>query len=63
MITNNIISRLIDVLHNNGDKKLHLVFEYLDQDLKKYIDSHNGQPMAHHVIKVRAFSIISLEKK
>ena len=46
-------SRLIDVLHNNGDKKLHLVFEYLDQDLKKYIDSLKSQPMAHHVIKVR----------
>ncbi|XP_032875462.1 cyclin-dependent-like kinase 5 isoform X1 [Amblyraja radiata] len=32
--------RLHDVLHS--DKKLTLVFEYCDQDLKKYFDSCNG---------------------
>ncbi|KAF4087490.1 hypothetical protein AMELA_G00071200 [Ameiurus melas] len=34
------IVRLHDVLHS--DKKLTLVFEYCDQDLKKYFDSCNG---------------------
>lgn len=35
------IVRLNDVLHN--DKKLTLVFEHCDQDLKKYFDSLNGE--------------------
>ncbi|XP_055349469.1 cyclin-dependent kinase 5-like [Paramacrobiotus metropolitanus] len=34
------IVQLLDVLHN--EKKLTLVFEYCDQDLKKYFDSLNG---------------------
>ena len=34
-------SRLYDVLHS--EKKLTLVFEYCDQDLKKYFDSCNGE--------------------
>jgi len=34
------IVRLYDVLHS--DKKLVLVFEHCDQDLKKYFDSLNG---------------------
>ena len=29
-------SRLLDVVHS--EKKLYLVFEYLNQDLKKYLD-------------------------
>lgn len=35
------IIRLLDVLH--GENKLTLVFEYCDQDLKKYFDSCNGE--------------------
>ncbi|KAI3374873.1 hypothetical protein L3Q82_021413 [Scortum barcoo] len=35
-----LFCRLHDVLHS--DKKLTLVFEYCDQDLKKYFDSCNG---------------------
>jgi len=35
----NIVT-LYDVIHT--EKKLTLVFEYLDQDLKKYIDDHGG---------------------
>jgi len=35
------IVRLHDVIHT--EKKLTLVFEYLDQDLKKYIDEHGGK--------------------
>ena len=34
------IVRLHDVLHS--DRKLTLVFEHCDQDLKKYFDSLNG---------------------
>jgi len=34
------IVRLYDVIHS--DKKLTLVFEYLDLDLKKYLDEHSG---------------------
>lgn len=34
------IVRLYDILHS--DKKLTLVFEHCDQDLKKYFDSLNG---------------------
>lgn len=34
------IVRLYDVIHT--EKKLTLVFEYLDQDLKKFIDIHDG---------------------
>ena len=35
------IVRLYDVMHQ--EKKLTLVFEYLDSDLKKFIDTNNGQ--------------------
>jgi len=37
----NIVS-LLDVIH--CDKKLHLVFEYLDRDLKKFMDDY-GKPL------------------
>jgi len=37
------IVRLYDVIH--GDKKLTLVFEFLDQDLKKYIDEKIRPPV------------------
>lgn len=38
MLINNF--RLYDVLHT--EKKLTLVFEYLDSDLKKFLDSYGG---------------------
>lgn len=34
------MNRLYDVLHT--EKKLTLVFEYLDSDLKKFLDSYGG---------------------
>ena len=36
-----LLCRLCDVVHS--EKKLTLVFEYSDQDLKKYFDSCNGE--------------------
>jgi len=44
------IVRLYDVIHT--ERKLTLVFEFLDQDLKKYIDSCNGKMQMH---KVKSF--------
>ncbi|NXN97407.1 CDK5 kinase, partial [Rhinopomastus cyanomelas] len=41
---------LHDVLHS--DKKLTLVFEFCDQDLKKYFDSCNGD-LDPEIVKVR----------
>ncbi|NWS79126.1 CDK5 kinase, partial [Crotophaga sulcirostris] len=41
--------RLHDVLHS--DKKLTLVFEFCDQDLKKYFDSCNGD-LDPEIVKV-----------
>ncbi|NWT87165.1 CDK5 kinase, partial [Lanius ludovicianus] len=43
------IVRLHDVLHS--DKKLTLVFEFCDQDLKKYFDSCNGD-LDPEIVKV-----------
>lgn len=43
----NIVS-LIDLEH--GEKKLHLIFEYLDFDLKKYLDQ-NGGPLHPQLVK------------
>lgn len=34
------LDRLYDVLHT--EKKLTLIFEYLDSDLKKFLDSYGG---------------------
>ena len=44
------IPRLEDVVHS--DKKLYLVFEYLDLDLKKHMDSHPTFGTDHRLVKV-----------
>jgi cyclin-dependent kinase len=44
------IVRLLDVIHNS--KKLTLVFEYLEQDLKKLIDGTNGEGLDKMTVKV-----------
>ncbi len=44
------IVRLLDVVHS--EKKLYLVFEYLDQDLKKYMDNAPPSGLALTLIKV-----------
>jgi len=48
------IVRLHDVIHT--DKKLTLVFEYLDQDLKKYLDSSDG--LDAHTIQSSLFQLL-----
>ncbi|XP_040845357.1 cyclin-dependent kinase 3 isoform X3 [Ochotona curzoniae] len=44
------IVRLLDVVHN--DKKLYLVFEFVSQDLKKYMDSTPASKLPTHLVKV-----------
>ena len=46
-----MLCRLEDVVHS--DKKLYLVFEYLDLDLKKHMDSHPNFGTDHRLVKVR----------
>ncbi len=43
-------SRLYDVVHT--EKKLTLVFEFLDQDLKKYLDACGDTGLEPYTIKV-----------
>jgi hypothetical protein len=45
-------TRLIDV--QNKDGRLYLVFEFVDSDLKKYMDAVNG-PLRPELIHVRRF--------
>lgn len=45
------IVRLVNVLHT--DKKLTLVFEYLDQDLKRLLDTCGPQGLYESSVKVR----------
>ncbi|XP_059876055.1 cyclin-dependent kinase 5 isoform X3 [Delphinus delphis] len=49
------IVRLHDVLHS--DKKLTLVFEFCDQDLKKYFDSCNGD-LDPEIVKSFLFQLL-----
>lgn len=44
----NIVT-LKDLIH--GDKKLYLVFEFMDYDLKKFLDK-NGAPLSSQLVKV-----------
>ncbi|XP_012893230.1 PREDICTED: cyclin-dependent kinase 3 isoform X3 [Dipodomys ordii] len=44
------IVRLLDVVHK--EKKLYLVFEFLSQDLKKYMDSTPVSELPLHLVKV-----------
>lgn len=50
-----MITRLYDVLHT--EKKLTLVFEFLDSDLKKFLDTYSGD-IDVLTIKVRCFSSV-----
>ena len=50
----NIVS-LLDLIH--GEKKLHLIFEYLDYDLKKFLD-HNGGPLHSQLVKSYLYQML-----
>ena len=45
--------RLFDIVH--ADQKLYLVFEFLDVDLKRYMENGNktGRPITPAIVKVR----------
>lgn len=45
---------LIEVIHSEHD--LHLVFEYLDEDLKKHMESH--RPLSSDSIRSYLFQIV-----
>ena len=45
-----VYPRLLDVIH--FEKKLYLVFEYLDRDLKKYMDTAPPEGIPHELVKV-----------
>lgn len=47
-----LVHRLQDVVHS--EKRLYLVFEYLDLDLKKHMDSSPDFAKDLHMIKVSA---------
>ncbi|XP_041117296.1 cyclin-dependent kinase 2-like [Polyodon spathula] len=51
------IVKLLDVVHT--EKKLYLVFEYLDQDLKKYMDS--SQPVGMPLPLVKSYLLQLLQ--
>lgn len=46
------LQRLLDIVH--ADQKLYLVFEFLDMDLKRYMESGNsrGEPITLDTVKV-----------
>lgn len=46
--------RLLDVIHSQ--KKLYIVFEYLNQDLKKYMDSCQAGEFPLSLVKVQCGS-------
>ncbi|XP_012893229.1 PREDICTED: cyclin-dependent kinase 3 isoform X2 [Dipodomys ordii] len=50
------IVRLLDVVHK--EKKLYLVFEFLSQDLKKYMDSTPVSELPLHLVKSYLFQLL-----
>ncbi|XP_030900721.2 cyclin-dependent kinase 3 isoform X2 [Melopsittacus undulatus] len=50
------IVRLLDVIHSQ--KKLYLVFEYLNQDLKKYMDSSQTRGLPLSLVKNYVFQLL-----
>ncbi len=49
------IVNLVDLIH--GEKKLYLVFEFMDHDLKKFLDL-NGSPLPPQLVKVILYNIV-----
>lgn len=50
--------RLMDVIH--CDRRLYLVFEYLDLDLKRFMDTHPLLCRDHRLIKVAFLSFLCM---
>ncbi|KAJ3299861.1 Cyclin-dependent kinase 3 [Borealophlyctis nickersoniae] len=50
------VVRLLDIVHS--DAKLYLIFEFLDLDLKKYMDSTNPHGLDPHLIKSYMWQLI-----
>ena len=52
--------RLLDIVH--ADQKLYLVFEFLDVDLKRYMEmgNQNRTPITKEIVKVSASSFHAL---
>ena len=48
-----IARRLLDVEHSAEHNRLYLVFEFIDQDLKKHMDSVRAKRLDPMVVKVR----------
>ena len=50
------LARLLDIVH--ADQKLYLVFEFLDVDLKRYIETgnQNRTPISLQIVKVRHYT-------
>ncbi|CAH3169426.1 unnamed protein product [Porites lobata] len=51
------VVRLLDVVHN--DKKLFLVFEFLDRDLKKYMDTLPASGISLALVKSYLYQLLS----
>jgi cyclin-dependent kinase len=50
------LCRLLDIVHS--DTKLYLVFEFLDMDLKRYMDKvGDGDGMGPDIVKVRSATL------
>lgn len=49
------IVELKDLIH--GEKKLHLIFEFLDYDLKKFLDQNNG-PLHPQLVKSYLYQLL-----
>ena len=49
------VVKLLDIIHN--DTKLYLIFEYLDLDLKKYMDSTAPHGLSPALVKVSLFTL------
>jgi cyclin-dependent kinase 2 len=48
----------MEVVYHPNEKKLHLIFEFADYDLKKYL-SHNKTTITSHQIKLLMFQLIN----
>lgn len=48
----------MDIIYSPNEKKLHLIFEFADYDLKKYLKM-NGQTINSYQIKLFMFQLIN----